>query len=144
MTPDVIERIQSMIDTYLGYPDAGGTRKLPDMDGINELRQYIAEYISGCIENNKDDEIAKVLILQGLFYKNIIAEAVTAPAEGDAAAAAKKEYLKEMVRICEAISTKANEIEKPLKNAVGITEATIGGKRRGSKRRRVTFKKRKH
>jgi hypothetical protein len=128
-----IPKIERMIEDYLVGPEAGGDRKLPDMDDIAELRQYIGEYISNSIEKKEHDRIAKVLILQGLFYKNIIAEA----------ASGYKDYLKEMARVCQAISTKAISINGALEEAAGI-EATLGGKRSSSKRRRVTFKKRKH
>jgi hypothetical protein len=137
-----INRIESMIEDYLVGPEAGGNRKLPDIDGIGELNQYIEEYISNGIDKNVYDRIAKVLILYGLFYKNIM-EPTAAPAEGGAAApAADRKYLKEMVAICKKISSKTVAINLTLEEAVGI-EATLGGKR-SSKRRRVTFKKRKH
>jgi hypothetical protein len=48
-----------------------------------------------------------------------------------------------MVAICKKISSKTVAINLTLEEAVGI-EATLGGKRSSSKRRRVTFKKRKH
>ena len=132
-----VNEIEKIINNYLigeipagtGGAAAEKVRKLPDMRGIHSLNQYIADYISYCLDNNKVDELSKVLILYGLFVKNIVAEKDNT----------NKEYLKVMVSVCEQIGTKVVSIKSMLEKAVGME----GGKRR-KRSRRVTFKKRKN
>ena len=141
-----VNEIEKIINNYLigevpvgeGGAAAETVRKLPDMMGIQSLNQHIAKYIEKCLHNKEVDELSKVLILYGLFVKNIVAE------KDDP----NKEYLKVMVGVCEEISSMMKHINVMLLGLVDPAAAAAAAAMKGGKRRkrsrRVTFKKRKN